>query len=474
MGTMHRLVAIGGVAALIVVVAMTTVGVGCGPMVGCTVDTDEDDNGDGTDGNDDAEKRDDADTVEPIEDPPECETDDDEPLGLILSWKSDPTSTMTIDWHTDGEDSRRSLCVRRAEDEKWRYRVDAQREEIPYLDRYRYRVELTDLQPDFEYVFQVGQFEREFRFHTMPEDTEDRPVTFASGGDMRDESGGRHGWFVDTNERVMEFEPDFIVWGGDIAYGDGGEADDHEQLWLGLLDEQYDTLIDDDGRAVPIIAGIGNHEVRQGYKHRYGNDYEPTDEWREQESPYFYSLFVFPGHPGYNVLDFGEYLSVVMLDSRHNNPIDGEQTDWLESVLDERTDRGVDHILPFWHFTPYPNKTGYDRELPRLIRQNWAPLFEEYGIEVGFMHKDHAFLRTHPIRDGEIDEEDGIVYLGNGSWGASLNEWTTEADDWYADEFASIHHAYITTIAGDQIYSRAVDHDGEIYHGYGDEIQTDQ
>ncbi len=455
--------------ALTVIATLLMAVTGCG-QGGCIEEDRPDEERDtGVDDADDASDTETDPEVESTDPPPDCETDADEPLGLVLTWQRDPTSTMTIDWHTTDEEPRDTLCVRRGGEDVWDREVDGRRHDVPHLERDLYRVELTELEADTEYVFQAGDFEREFRFRTMPEEIDEQRLVFASGGDLRDEQGADEGWFAEMNEMVMDFDLDFVVWGGDLAYADGGEVSNHRERWREFFAEKLETLVDDDGRVVPVVVGIGNHEVRKGYYHRY-SDYEATDEWREREAPYFHALFAFPGQPGYEALDFGDYLSIIMLDSHHTNPVDGEQTDWLEEVLGDRTERGVEHILPVFHYPAYPSKSPYNQQLPRLLRENWAPLFEEYGVEMAFQHKDHAFLRTSPLRDGEVvDEGEGVVYLGNGNWGATLRDWMTEVD-WYADKFVSAHHAYITTLRGDEINVRAFDIDGELLDDFGDEI----
>jgi len=51
-------------------------------------------------------------------------------------------------------------------------------------------------------------------------------------------------------------------------------------------------------------------------------------------------------------LDFGDYLSLVLLDSGHVAPIGGEQADWLDSALGERAERphvfAVNHVPGGW------------------------------------------------------------------------------------------------------------------------------
>ncbi len=408
---------------------------------------------------------------EPTEKPPEpqgldCPTTDDEPEGLFLTWKSDPTTTMTIDWHVDPDEEsnsepRTSLCFRHLDDSVWTDEAEAQLIEAPEFERQIYRTELTDLEPGTEYVFQVGHFAREFRFRTMPDSIDDEPLVFAAGGDTMHMPQ----LFEPTNEVVMEYDPQFIVWGGDLAYADGDTNPAANLRWELWFDAIRDTLITDDGRAVPIIAGIGNHEVVDGYY--FNNDgYEQTDQWRHQLAPLYYSLFAFPGQPGYGVLDFGDYLSVVVLDTDHTNPIEGAQTDWLQSTLADRHDRGVEHIFPVYHVAAFPSHRDFDGSIKGRIRDNWIPHFEEYGVRLAFENHDHTYKRTHPIRGGEVDEDEGIVYIGDGAWGVFPRDGDSQ-DEWYIAEFADELHGLVVTIHGEHHHVKAVGQDGAVIDEYG-------
>ena len=45
--------------------------------------------------------------------------------------------------------------------------------------------------------------------------------------------------------------------------------------------------------------------------------------------------------------------------------------------------------------------------------------FEKYFVNAVFENHDHAYKRTYPLVDGSKDPL-GVVYFGDGSWGASL------------------------------------------------------
>jgi acid phosphatase type 7 len=396
---------------------------------------------------------------------PECPASADEPLGLMLTWQQDPTTTMTIDWHTaPGDVARSSVCLSERGANRWASEVEAVQLAWPYGERTIHRVELTGLRPGTEYRFQAGEFGREYYFRTMPADIDEEPVVFATGGDTQH----LQHLLETTNAVALQYDIDFVAWGGDLAYADGGSDDIHLERWQWWFMANMNTLIDDDGRVVPILVAIGNHEVVDGYFYRH-TDYEATDTWRAQIAPYFYTFFAFPGQPGYGTLDFGDYMSLIFLDTDHSNPIEGVQTEWLASMLSERGTRGVPHVFPVYHVPAHPSHRDPGGEVETRVRETWVPLFETHGIELAFENHDHTYKRTHPIRGGAVDEEEGIVYIGDGAWGVLTREGD-QRDAWYIDQFASQRHAVIVSIQGDRRHVRVVSEHGDEIDQYGEPL----
>lgn len=379
------------------------------------------------------------------------------PPAILLTWQRDPTSTMTIDWHTPKEDEREAELDYRGPDEEDWTRVSGETQEVEHEDptttyeRDIHRVELTDLDPGTEYEFRVGTAPV-WTFETMPDSLDD-PVTFASGGDS-----GHIGWDP-TLETLMEYDPAFLVIAGDLPYADGGNATGPDRLWEGWFESVKDYLIADDGRVVPIVAGIGNHECRNGYYDEASMmEYENTDEWREWFAPYFYTFFAFPGHPGYGVLDFGDYLSIPMLDTDHTNPIEGEQTEWLDSALEERED--VTHVMPHYHIPAWPSHRDMERHQPPM-HDGWLPLFERTGVRFSFEHHDHTFKNTPPLRDGQ-PHDDGIIYVGDGCLGRPPR--VVHPDREWIDAAKQKNVVNIITVSDDTAQVSAIDPDNnELY-----------
>jgi hypothetical protein len=393
-----------------------------------------------------------------------------QPAGLLLTWQHDPTSTITIDWHTvPGDRADPVVQFRPAGAGEWR-RAEAQAHPFPYSDRTVHRVELTGLEPASLYEFKVGEFTRIYSVRTMPRELR-RPLRFAAGGDT---SYGEV--FQRMNRVAMRYDPDFIVWGGDLAYANG--SPEGLPRWLSWFERIRDDLVTPDGRVVPIIAAIGNHEVRTRGHYPSGDtaDFtareaaigESTREWREENAPYYYRLIAFPGHPGYGVLDFGDYLSLILLDSSHTNLIGGQQTRWLEETL--RTRRYRSHLVPVYHKPAYPShrvKPGGERTQiwTTQVLRHWVPLFERYGVRVALEHDDHTYKRTHPLRGDKIDPT-GIVYLGDGSWGVKARTPRTPEDVWYLARSAGKNHAIIVTLQDSHQHFLVVDDQGGVIDEY--------
>lgn len=380
------------------------------------------------------------------------------PAALLLSWQRDPTSTMTIDWHSERHrrDSPPPTRVRfrEAGETDW-HSVRGKTFRAPELRRTVHRVELTGLDPGTTYRFRLAAFERSYRFRTLPATLHD-PVRFAVGGDVM----GRQRWMERTARTVMRYDPDFVVLAGDLAYADGRPG--RARRWVQWLETARRSLVDPEGRVVPVVAGIGNHEVPESLYYQAG-DYESGDRWRARQAPYFYRFFAFPGQPGYGVLDAGDYLSLVVLDSNHTNPVPGKQTRWLESVLRKRT--RVPHVFPVYHVPAFPSVRGYHEgfyaRTGREIRRHWVPLFERYGVGVAFEHHDHTYKRTPPIRDGTVDPA-GVTYLGDGAWGVSPRAGHWPGWTWWLRRVESVRHAILVELVGAEQRFVAVRSDGTV------------
>ena len=356
------------------------------------------------------------------------------PPALYLTWQRDPATTMTIHWH--GDDAREPARVTyRVPDTAFALTATGTSRFLAAgLDRYIHTVELTNLTPGQTYTFQAGSQSVWHSFRTLPARLEE-PLRFIEGGDVYE-----IGAVLDAmNRRVGTRDPAFVILGGDLAYADGGP--EKAQRWLRFFASFYENLRAPDGRLIPLVVAIGNHEVQNHYLETHA-DYQPGPDWREKVAPHFYALFAFPGHPGYNVLDVGDYLSLVILDSGLTSPLDGEQLDWLKQTLATR--RHVPHLFPIYHIPAYPSVRSPHEPRSTFLRQVWVPQFEQAGVRLAFEHHDHAFKVTHPMRGGRR-HPDGIVFAGDGAWGVGLRV-PADPPPAYLRKALPIHHFFEVTL----------------------------
>ena len=376
------------------------------------------------------------------------------PHAFYLTWMEDPTSTITIDWHSN-EMEFETLKFRKKGSEKW---MDFESTVLPYpfSDRLVHRVGIQGLEAETAYEIQFNGLDSIFYFRTLPSTLNETSLKIAIGGDSMHQKE----WLETTNRIAASYEPDFVIIGGDMAY-ENGLAENLPRIY-DWIDAYTKTLVTEENRILPCIVAIGNHEVVGGYYNKY-EGYEQTDEYRYRLAPYFYSLFAFPGQPGYNVLDIGNYLSLIILDTEHSNPVLGEQTKWLEKTLEERKE--VLHKIPIYHVPAYPSVRDYEGFTQSLVRENWPPIFEANGVRIAFENHDHAYKRTFPLKNMQLDQA-GIVYVGDGAWGVEPRDIHSVFDTWYLKKAQKTRAFTILTLEGREFSLISIDGEGRVIDSF--------
>ena len=385
-------------------------------------------------------------------------------VGLYVTWQRDPSTAVTVNWvdlYPDSTDdvfyreARIGAAAAKEEAGEWK-KGEAKRLVVEPSTLQRRYLELEDLKPDTVYEFGIGKPPEKpadgWTFRTMPADLS-RPVRFVSGGDMMHSRAQLDA----MSSHLADLDPDFALLGGDLAYENGKAA----TRIIDWLDSWKVMGMGKDRRLIPIVAAIGNHEVRGGYGGKAPDD-----------APYFYRLFVEPRDEAYHALDVGKYLSVVVLDSGHTNPVAGPQTEWLAKVMPERA--GQTFLFACYHYPAYGTaKASRDNlpiDAPRavVIRENWIPLFERFGVTAVFENDHHNFKRTVPIRGHKRDDENGILYLGDGAWGVRPREVPRPGTAWWLAKAEPRNHMWVVDLRPDKTATaRAIDVTGRTF----DEVQ---
>ena len=278
-------------------------------------------------------------------------------------------------------------------------------------------VRLQNLTPDTEYQFQLGDDVKKYRFRTAPI-VLDKPLKFIVGGDVYMTRLP----FYKMGQIAMKQDPLFAVLGGDLAYAVSNLslfADKPPKQWRKFLGNWTKCMQTADGRLIPFLVVIGNHDINA------------------KTRELVYALFDFPGKELYRAIDFGAYLSLLLLDTGHVSSIEGAQTQWLEKALEQR--KNFSQLMAIYHLGAYPAFYSYNSRGPKMIRTHWSPLFDQYAVKACFEHHSHAFKKTFPIKGDQLDPT-GTIYFGDGCWGVKPRK-THPA--WYLEKASSENHVFI-------------------------------
>ncbi len=398
-----------------------------------------------------------------------------QPDTLFLTWQQDPTTTITIQWIGRPKDTDEPVIrFRERAKNDWQIGPLATGKPFPVVelpvkpmakvvagepmpkdapaakvlptgptDVSVYRAELTELTPGTEYEFLIGTRSKTYRFRTMPAKAT-KAFHFISGGDV-----GINSHALANNRIAAIQDPMFALIGGDLGYDNGTNGTTAIQF----IRNYSTTMIDSQGRLIPMVAMLGNHEVRGSYNKTF------------KDATFFAPLFdgLFK-ETSYATLDFGDYLSLILTDTGHCAKIGGEQTEWLDKVLAERA--GRPHLIVADHVPCYPSyrqPTGLNGKFGtgEEQRKNWCPLFEKHQVDVVLEHHDHTFKRTHPLTGGNVDTATGIVYLGDGSWGKLRIPRDAHKRNYLAD-VSPTYHLTLHRLEGEQRFHLALGETGKV------------
>lgn len=385
--------------------------------------------------------------------------------------------------------------------------------EVPELHRVIHTVELNNLTPDTVYNFaipdgattvyvtfkgdpsenMVVHWQTEipvapkgytpnpnntYKFRTLPASLNERSVTMISGGDIY-QSAAQLAKMQGVFDVVANRKPDFFVIAGDIAYADNIWS--KRSNWHIFWDEWFQRVVNPEDPITPLVVGIGNHEVGNGsWSIEYGGERFNFEEKKLGHNTWFAAQFAFPENGAYGVVDVGNYLSIVMLDSGHCSPLitgNDEQTLWLQDTLNAR--KTIPHVIPFTHVPAFPASRSYEHPWSQRVREHWTPLFESHGgIKVVFEHHDHIYKRTVPIKhvDGEpVEHPDGIIYLGDGAFGVIRDGWNPYTT-WYLEDSKAYRYVQAESgethpLDGQKGYENTID---EAWHMYETVFENDK
>lgn len=351
---------------------------------------------------------------------------------VILSWTSNPDTTQTITWIMPTDFP---AYVQYIEKDKFKGNFNnAKKVEVKGVPfdsvNYRYSVTLTGLRPGTQYVYRVGSegmWSDVFTFATAPADAES--FAFLYLGDVQSGFSEWRSMLEEINRKNPQLR--FALLGGDLT-----EKESDEGEWSEFLKAAAALF-----SKIPVMPTLGNHDGSAYLKFFALPDNGPEDLKKE-----FYSF------------DYGNAHFVVL---NSNKNADERAKEWLRKDL-ENTNKKWRFAV--FHHPPYPAVADY-KGIDESIRKNWVPLLEQYNVDMVFVGHQHVYMRTKPLRDGQIHPDgDGVVYvMGN----SGTKHYGSYADfEYIAKLEASMSNYQIVKIDGDILTLTSLGVDGQVIDTY--------
>ncbi|MFL5346341.1 MAG: metallophosphoesterase [Hyalangium sp.] len=279
-------------------------------------------------------------------------------------------------------------------------------------------VTLKGLTPGTDYTYEVlacGARTPTERFTTAPVPGT-RHVHFAAVGDFG--TGGTDERQVAASMLSSKLRPDLFLALGDNAYESGTEAEIQNNLFAPLA-----AVLSE----VPFFPVPGNHEYVTNQAQPYlDNFYLPTSSSGSQR---YYSFDW--GNVHFVGLDSN---CAVGLASKDRCTMEAQRA-WLEQDLAASK---ADWKIVYFHHPPW-SSGAHGSQL--VMRHQFGPLFEKYGVDLVLTGHDHNYERSRPMLGDDVapSGKRGITYLVVGGGGATLRPFDGAAPAWSVLRNATDH-----------------------------------
>jgi len=305
------------------------------------------------------------------------------PDQVMLTWSSDPATSMDIQWRTDttvdvGKVNyweKGSATIMSAPAEK--YRME---DRNLMNDRYinRFTAQLRNLKPGTTYEYQISPQTAWNGKYTFSTPAPDSSFSFVWTGDTHHSPS-----ITKLFNLADQSHPDAAFYS--IA-GDMVSEGLHRDHWDDLFQFTKDVIC-----RKPLMAVIGNHDTRQG-----------LGAWMYRE------LFSYPKNAPVGVqpehtYSF-RYKNALFLMIESTASIDSQKV-WIEDQLSKSD---ATWKFAMFHFAPY----NWDEPYPD-IQAAWVPLFDKYHVDMVMNGHIHYYMRSSPMKGGKVvgSYNEGTAYV---------------------------------------------------------------
>jgi len=347
--------------------------------------------------------------------------------GMVVLWETRDTGTTTVEYGEAVFDSgepilgqRKTIEGRRTMHEVW---LDGLKVETNYFWRVR-----TKFGSGREIVSETYSFKTAVKDETA--------YMFALIGDSQRNSRTPWAW-AKISDLMWRDRPSFAVHAGDLV-DHGYHLDD----WIDEFFEPAKEAM----RRFPIYTVLGNHE---------------------KDAPYYYQYMANPVPEYWYTFKYGN-AQFFMIDSNRDISEGSEQYSWLEWELAKST---ATWKIAVQHHPPYTSEENDGGDTYKEASTNGthaielAPLFERYNVDFDLFGHVHMYERTWPIREGLVNQENGVVYINSGGAGGGLEDFAPTRN-WFTAELQTGHHYCTFNIFDKTVIFKAIDHEGRVFDSF--------
>jgi len=292
---------------------------------------------------------------------------------------------------------------------------------------YNHFASLTDLQPDTQYVYRVGDvtdgWSPTYGFRTQAFDGDfgflffGDPQIGASGNVANDQAG-----WQDTLDVAQATYPD-----SELLFSAG------DQVNTASNEAQYDAfLAPDQLREIPLVATNGNHDVgSKAYNQHYNlPNVDLTSGAGSATSAGGDYWF--------------RYKDVLFMDINSNSSDIASHQAFLEKVVAEQGADVTWKVLAFHHSIYSVAAHANDSDIVNL-RNNLPQIISDLGIDLVLQGHDHVYTRSYLVNDGKLADasevagqrtveagEGDVLYVTANSASGSKYYDVTTPNAWYA------------------------------------------
>lgn len=300
-----------------------------------------------------------------------------------------------------------------------------------------HEIHLENLEPQTDYFYQVVSVGRDgqvlkseiFIFQTAV--LKDSPFAYVVMGDNRT--------YPERLKKLTEMayaeRPNFVLNVGDVV--SNGKV---KEQWITQFLAPASELM----HRVSTYVSIGNHE---------------------RDAKWFYRYVSYPGKEDYYSFDYGN-AHFTIVDSNKDLSPGSKEYEWIKEDLassDAKWKFVAHHHPPYSSDSNDYGNTAYSlskRMAPEV--ESLIPLYEEYGIDVVWCGHIHDYERTWPLREGKVDEENGVIYIQAGGGGAELEDFAPTRS-WFTAKLLRNWQYCLVTIHDGTFRMMAYDIDGKMY-----------